>query len=44
MYYSKNSSKIDHEVEIAIVIGKKAKYVSEKDAQDYILDIPYVMI
>jgi len=24
-------------VEIAIVIGKKAKYVSEKDAQDYII-------
>jgi len=33
----KNSQKLDHEVEIAIVIGKKAKYVSEKDAQDYII-------
>ena len=32
----KNSQKLDHEVEIAIVIGKKAKRVSEKDAQDYI--------
>ena len=33
----KNSQKLDHEVEIAMVIGKKAKRVSEKDAQDYIL-------
>ena len=32
----KNSNKLDHEVEIAIVIGKKAKRVSEKDAQDYV--------
>ena len=32
----KNSNKLDHEVEIAMVIGKKAKRVSEKDAQDYI--------
>ena len=31
-----NSQKLDHEVEIAIVIGKKAKRVFEKDAQDYI--------
>jgi 2-keto-4-pentenoate hydratase/2-oxohepta-3-ene-1,7-dioic acid hydratase in catechol pathway len=31
-----NSKKLDHEVEIAMVIGKKAKRVSEKDAQDYI--------
>ena len=31
-----NSQKLDHEVEIAIVIGKKAKRVLEKDAQDYI--------
>ncbi len=32
----KNSNKLDHEVEIAMVIGKKAKRVLEKDAQDYI--------
>ena len=30
------SEKLDHEVEIALVIGKKAKRVLEKDAQDYI--------
>ncbi len=32
----KNSKKLDHEVEIALVIGKKAKRVLEKDAQDFI--------
>ena len=32
----KNSKKLDHEVEIAFVIGKKAKRVLEKDAQDYV--------
>ena len=32
----KNSNKLDHEVEIAMVIGKKAKRVLEKDAQNYI--------
>ena len=32
----KNSNKLDHEVEIALVIGKKAKRVLEKDAQEYI--------
>jgi len=32
----KKSEKLDHEVEIAFVIGKKAKRVLEKDAQDYI--------
>jgi 2,4-didehydro-3-deoxy-L-rhamnonate hydrolase len=32
----KNSQKLDHEVEIAMVIGKKTKRVLEKDAQDYI--------
>jgi len=32
----KNSQKLDHEVEIAMVIGKKAKRVLEKDAQDYV--------
>ena len=31
-----NSKKLDHEVEIAFVIGKKAKRVLEKDAQDFI--------
>lgn len=31
-----NSKKTDWEVEIAIVIGKKAKYVEEKDAMNYI--------
>jgi len=30
------AEKLDHEVEIAFVIGKKAKRVLEKDAQDYI--------
>ena len=32
----KTSKKLDHEVEIAFVIGKKAKRVLEKDAQDYV--------
>ena len=32
----KNSNKLDHEVEIAMVIGKKAKRISEKDAQNYV--------
>ena len=32
----KNSKKTDWEVEIAIVIGKRALYVEEKDAMDYI--------
>ncbi|MDA9085156.1 fumarylacetoacetate hydrolase family protein [Candidatus Pelagibacter sp.] len=32
----KGSEKLDHEVEIAFVIGKRAKRVLEKDAQDYI--------
>ena len=32
----KGSKKLDHEVEIALVIGKKAKRVLEKDAQDHI--------
>jgi 2,4-didehydro-3-deoxy-L-rhamnonate hydrolase len=30
------SNKLDHEVEIAFVVGKKAKRVLQKDAQDYI--------
>jgi 2,4-diketo-3-deoxy-L-fuconate hydrolase len=32
----KNSKKTDWEVELAIVIAKKASYVDEKDAMDYI--------
>jgi len=32
----KGSKKLDHEVEIAFVIGKKAKRILEKNAQDYI--------
>ena len=33
----KFSKSLDHEIEIAIVIGKKAKYVKEEEAQDYII-------
>ena len=33
----KLSKSLDHEVEIAVVIGKKAKYVNEQQAQDYII-------
>lgn len=32
----RNSVKTDWEVELAVVIGKKASYVEEKDAMDYI--------
>ena len=32
----RNSSKTDWEVELAVVIGKKASYVAEKDAMDYV--------
>jgi 2,4-diketo-3-deoxy-L-fuconate hydrolase len=32
----KNSVKTDWEVELAVVIGKKASYVSEADAMDYV--------
>jgi len=32
----KNSTKTDWEVELAIVIGKKASYVSEAEAMDYV--------
>jgi 2,4-diketo-3-deoxy-L-fuconate hydrolase len=32
----KNSKKLDHEVEIAMVIGKKAKRVNENEAQNYV--------
>ena len=33
----KNSLSLDHEVEIAIVIGSKARYVEEKDALKHVL-------
>ena len=33
----KSSKKTDWEVEIAFVVGKEAKYISEKDAPDHIL-------
>ena len=32
----KGSTKLDYEIEIAFVIGKRARYVSEKDARSYI--------
>ena len=32
----KNSQKLDHEIEVAVVIGKKAKRVLEKDAHNFI--------
>lgn len=32
----KNSTKTDWEVELAVVIGKKASYVSESEAMDYV--------
>ena len=32
----KNSHKTDWEVELAVVVGKKALYVDEKDAMDYV--------
>lgn len=32
----KNSVKTDWEVELAVIIGKKAAYIEEKDAEDYI--------
>ena len=33
----KFSSSLDHEIEVAIVIGAKARYVKENEAQNYIL-------
>lgn len=36
MIIPKNSKKSDWEVELAVVIGKKASYVSEEDALDYV--------
>ncbi|WP_338603155.1 fumarylacetoacetate hydrolase family protein [Sulfolobus tengchongensis] len=32
----KSSSKVDHEVELAVVIGKKGKYISSSTAMDYV--------
>lgn len=32
----RNSTKTDWEVELAVIIGKKAKYVSEDEAMDYV--------
>ena len=32
----KNSKKTDWEVELAVVVGKKATYVEEKDAMEYV--------
>lgn len=32
----RNSTKTDYEIELAFVIGKKATYVEEKDAMDYV--------
>ncbi|MCH9845803.1 MAG: fumarylacetoacetate hydrolase family protein [Alphaproteobacteria bacterium] len=36
VYIPRNSTKTDWEVELAVVIGKKATYVSEADALDYV--------
>ena len=33
----KYSSSLDHEVEIAMVIGKKARYIKEAEAQNFVL-------
>ncbi len=32
----RNSKKTDYEIELAVVVGKKALYVEEKDAMDYV--------
>ena len=34
--YPKNSNRMDWEIEIAFVIGKRARYVDEKEAMDYV--------
>lgn len=34
--YPKNSNRMDWELEIAFVIGKRARYVEEKDAMDHV--------
>ncbi len=36
IYIPKNSVKTDWEVELAVVIGKRAKYVAKEDALDYV--------
>ncbi len=32
----RNSTKTDYEIELAVVVGKKATYVEEKDSMDYV--------
>ncbi len=32
----RSANKLDYEVEVAMIIGKKGKYIKESDAQDYI--------
>lgn len=34
--YPKNSDRMDWEIEIAFIIGKRARYVEEKDAMDHV--------
>ncbi|WP_072395353.1 fumarylacetoacetate hydrolase family protein [Hyphomicrobium sp. CS1GBMeth3] len=34
--YPKNSNRLDWEIELAFVIGKRARYVEQKDAMDYV--------
>lgn len=36
MLIPRNSTKTDYEIELAFVIGKRATYVEEKDAMDYV--------
>lgn len=44
IHYPNISQRVDYEAELAIVIGKKARFISEEDAQNYIfLDIPVPM-
>ncbi|WP_163969637.1 fumarylacetoacetate hydrolase family protein [Oceanobacillus halotolerans] len=37
VYYPEQSGQVDYEAELAIVIGKEAKNISEENANDYIL-------
>ncbi len=34
--YPKNANRLDWEIELAFVIGKRARYVEQKDAMDYV--------
>ena len=36
LHIPKNSTKTDWEVELAVVVGKKASYIEEKDAMNYV--------